>query len=74
MQDHETLRTICTRCGKHNRVFPDLYERSDAEIRDGHVCRDCLGAGAVYMNRAGSPATAVTVDVVNPELVTERSQ
>jgi len=71
MSEHETLRTICNRCGKHYRVYPDLYNKTDAEIREENVCRDCLGAGAVYTNHAGSPCTAITVDVVNPELVME---
>jgi superfamily II helicase len=74
MQEHETLRTICTRCGKHNRVYPDLYNKTDSEIREEHVCDDCCGGEAVYTNSAGSPSTALTIDVVNPELVTEPRQ
>jgi len=74
MTDYDTLRTICTRCGKHNRVYPDLYNKSNVDIRREHVCDDCLGAGTVYTNGAGSPCTSITVDVVNPELVTEGRQ
>jgi len=74
MSEHETLRTICVRCGKHNRVFPDLYNKTQKEIRSEHVCDDCLGAGSVYTNAAGSPSTSITVDPVNPELITEDSR